>query len=345
VSFAQEETAFDKIIAESPEMKELLALAYRIASYDSTVLICGESGVGKEVVANYIHHHSARSQEPYIKVNCTAIPESLLESHFFGYEPGSFTGALHKGKAGIFEAANNGTIFLDEIGDLPFSLQGKLLRVLQEGEVMRIGGTKLRHVNVRIIAATNKNLPSLVNKNLFREDLYYRLNVIPLLIPPLRQRREDIISLLNHYKKKYETKFHINKRFAPEVYDLLLNYNWPGNVRELRNTIERLFVITEPGTTITPSVLTNGNFINTQKAEVAGTYMVLHDVGPLKDAVAELEKLIIELAFQKYGSVQKVAQVLGINPSTLWRKKKVKKIYIRNAINRVLNPGLFFKLC
>lgn len=317
----EQDIVLDDIIAESPEMKNLLALVNRIAAYDSTVLILGESGVGKEVIANFIHLNSSRSHEPYIKINCTAIPESLLESEFFGYEPGSFTGALRQGKAGIFEVADNGTVFLDEIGDLPLSLQGKLLRVLQEGEVMRIGGTKIRKVNLRIITATNKSLLGLVNKNLFREDLYYRLNVIPILIPPLRERRDDIVSLLNYFKEKYQIKFLIRKYFTPEAYDLLINYEWPGNVRELRNVVERLFVMTEPDDVVTPAALIKGGFLQTRNLQITGSYMVVHDVGLLKDAINELEKLMIELAFQKYGSVQEVAKILGINPSTLWRKR------------------------
>lgn len=319
-------TAIEELVAESPEMKNLITLLSRIALYDSTVLICGESGVGKEVVANSIHRNSPRKEEPFIKVNCTAIPESLLESQFFGYEPGAFTGALRQGKLGIFEAANNGTVFLDEIGDLPFSLQGKLLRVLQEGEVLRIAGTKPYKVNVRIIAATNKDLAEMVNQKLFREDLYYRLNVIPVYIPPLRERRADILPLLNYYKRKYEVKFGISKEFAPEVYDLLVNYNWPGNIRELRNMVERLFVTTEPESVIKPATLIRGGFLqaNTPKT-VRGSYITVHAIGPLKEAVEELEKLMIELALQKYGSIQKVASVLGVNPSTLWRKRKFKR--------------------
>jgi transcriptional regulator with PAS, ATPase and Fis domain len=323
--FGEQDAVNNEVIAESQEMKYLLAQVYRIALYDSTVLITGESGVGKEVIANLIHLNSPRRKEPFIKVNCTAIPENLLESQFFGYEPGSFTGALRQGKSGIFEVANNGTVFLDEIGDLPMSLQGKLLRVLQEGEVMRIGGTKPQKVDVRIIAATNKDLMELISRKIFREDLYYRLNVIPVDIPPLRKRREDIMPLLKYFSKKYEKKFGLTKQFLPETLEMMLNYSWPGNVRELRNIVERLFVTTEPGADIRPSTLMRGGFLKADPPKTKGAYVVVHSVGTLKDAVEELERLMIRLAFQKYGSVQKVAKALGVDPSTIWRKRQKEK--------------------
>lgn len=311
----------EKLIAQSPELKKLMNLICRIAMYDSTVLITGETGVGKELAANSIHYNSPRREENIIKINCSAIPDNLLESELFGYEPGSFTGALRQGKPGIFEKANNGTILLDEIGDLPYNLQGKLLRVLQENEVMRLGGTKPRKVDVRIIAATNQDLVGLINQNQFREDLYYRLNIIPLNIPPLRSRREDIAFLLTYYKEYYERKFKVQKTFSPEVYSFLHEYNWPGNIRELRNIVERLFVITDPKTIITPDIIIKGDFLRKDIPNLSGNYISVHTIGPLKEAADELEKLMIEMAMQKFGSVEKVAKVLGINASTLWRKR------------------------
>jgi transcriptional regulator with PAS, ATPase and Fis domain len=314
------------LVAQSSELQKLMNLICRIAMYDSTVLITGETGVGKELAANTIHYNSPRREENIIKINCSAIPDNLLESELFGYEPGSFTGALRQGKPGIFEKANNGTILLDEIGDLPLNLQGKLLRVLQENEVMRLGGAKPLKIDVRIIAATNQDLVNLINQKQFREDLYYRLNIIPLNIPPLRGRREDITVLLNYYKEYYERKFKVQITFSPEVYSLLHKYNWPGNIRELRNIVERLFVIMDPKTVVTPDTIIKGGFLRKDIPNLSGNYISVHTIGPLKEAAKELEKLMIEMAMQKLGSVEKVAKVLGINPSTLWRKRTNLKI-------------------
>jgi len=222
---------FYDITTKSANMKECITLAKKIANSDLTVLITGESGTGKELIAQSIHNASKRQNQPFIAINCAALPESLLESELFGYEGGSFTGALKEGKAGLFEQAHNGTIFLDEIGDMPLSLQARLLRVIQERQVMRIGSPKVINVNIRIIGATNKNLFEMVQKGKFRDDLYYRLNVLPIYVPPLRNRKEDIMLLL-------ETLIDKNKKliFTDEAKNLLLNYDWPGNVRELQNT-------------------------------------------------------------------------------------------------------------
>lgn len=239
---------FQDIKTCSQSMKECIITAKKIADSDLTVLITGESGTGKELFAQSIHNASNRKNQPFVAINCAAVPESLLESELFGYEGGAFTGALKEGKAGLFEQAHNGTIFLDEIGDMQQSLQARLLRVIQEQQVMRLGSQKVINVNVRIIAATNKNLLELVKKGLFREDLYYRLNVLPIYIPPLRNRKEDILPLLKEFLK---SKKKLN--FTRETEDILINYDWPGNVRELQNTASYIAIMCEH--TVTPEDL------------------------------------------------------------------------------------------
>jgi transcriptional regulator with PAS, ATPase and Fis domain len=231
---------FNDILTNSPRMKECISLAKKIASSDLTALITGESGTGKEVLAQSIHNASNRSKQPFVAINCAALPESLLESELFGYEGGSFTGALKEGKAGLFEQAHNGTIFLDEIGDMPLSLQTRMLRVIQERQVMRIGSQSVIDINVRIIAATHRNLMQMINEGKFREDLFYRLNVLPINIPPLRERKEDIILIL-------ESSLNGKKNLKPskDVVDLLLNYTWPGNIRELKNAADYIELMSD----------------------------------------------------------------------------------------------------
>jgi len=220
--------SFKDILTQSSNMKECIRIAKKIADSDLTVLITGESGTGKELLAQSIHNESKRKNQPFIAVNCAAMPENLLESELFGYDRGAFTGALKEGKKGLFEAANNGTIFLDEIGDMPLHLQTRLLRILQEKQVMRIGSDKVIDIDIRVVAATNKNLHNLIEGGDFREDLYYRINVLPILIPPLRERKEDVMLLLKHFlKNKYE--------FSIEAKKIIEEYNWPGNIRELMN--------------------------------------------------------------------------------------------------------------
>lgn len=234
---------FDFIKTDSRFMKECIELAKKIAPSELTVFVSGESGTGKELLAQSIHNFSKRRKQPFVAVNCAAVTESLLESELFGYEGGAFTGALKEGKAGLFELANNGTIFLDEIGDMPLSLQTRLLRVLQERQVMRIGSQRVTNINIRVIAATNKNLIEMVQKGTFREDLFYRINVLPINIPPLRKRLEDIIPLLQYFVgKKLE--------FADEVKTLLQNYNWPGNIRELQNVASYIELMNEEKVTL-----------------------------------------------------------------------------------------------
>ncbi|MCF6794712.1 MULTISPECIES: sigma-54 interaction domain-containing protein [Priestia] len=304
-----------KLISYSKKMEKTLELARRVANVDSTVLILGESGVGKEMVANLIHETSDRKNSPFIKVNCGAIPENLLESELFGYEGGAFTGAKKEGKMGLFELANKGTLFLDEIAEMPLALQVKLLRVLQEREVMRVGGVKPVAVNVRIIAATNRNLHEDVQKGNFREDLYYRLNVIPLSILPLRERREDILPLASYFIEQFNQKYLTKKTLSAETAEAFELYNWPGNVRELQNIVERLIVISD-GDEIQhlhlPEEITNLSS-NRDKVQVL-------DILPLKECMEMAEKQLLRLAKQKYSSTVKIADALQVNQSTISRK-------------------------
>ena len=245
---------FRKIITNNPEMRQKLDLAFHVAHVDSTVLILGESGVGKELIAQLIHRASKRSTGPFIKINCGAIPTNLLESEFFGYEPGAFTGALKEGKPGLFELAQGGTLFLDEIGEIPLDLQVKILRTLQDKVITRVGGKTNISLDVRIVAATNRDLKKMMQENTFREDLYYRLNVVPMVLPPLRNRKEDILPLINDFLAKFKLQYGYQKWIHPDVMERLLNYDWPGNIRELENTIERL-VVTSRGECILPENL------------------------------------------------------------------------------------------
>jgi len=236
--------SLQNVIGISDKMQEVFKTALKAAKSKATILLIGESGTGKELIARAIHFESDRAKGPFIAINCAAIPENLLETELFGYEKGSFTGALVS-KPGKFELANGGTIFLDEIGDLPLSLQAKLLRVIQDKTFERIGGTKSIKVDIRIIAATNKDLDKMVKKGNFREDLYFRLNVIPIYLPPLRERKEDIPLLIDYFLKKFNKEYNKNISISKEAMKKLINYSWPGNVRELENTIERLVVLAE----------------------------------------------------------------------------------------------------
>lgn len=317
----------NKLIYRSRSMNDIISILPRLATVDSTVLITGDSGVGKEVVANYIHENSPGGDNPFIKINCASIPEALLESELFGYEQGAFTGAGKKGKAGLFELANEGTLFLDEIGDMPLQLQGKLLRVLQEGEFIRIGGQKPIRVKVRIIAATNQNLEERVRENLFRRDLFYRLNVIPINIPPLRDRKEDIFPLIQHFLAEFSSKFNMKKVLSQGVINILEEYSWPGNVRELKNIVERLVVISnsqEINLETIPGYIKD-SFVKQKKPA-----FIFHEDGdsdhggegiiPLKEAVMQTESHLIQKAAQQCSNLTQMAQLLGVNQSTVSRK-------------------------
>lgn len=242
------------IVAKSPEIKQLLSVADNIAPLDSTVLLFGESGSGKEVFANYIHEHSKRKDKPIITVNCAAFPENLIEAELFGYEKGSFTGANRDGKMGLAEAADGGTLFLDEINSLSLGVQGKILRMIEEKSIQRIGSVRSKRVDFRLITATNQDLLDMVHKGTFREDLYYRLHVIPLTIPPVRSRQEDIVPLCLHFLEYFCKKYNMRKNFSDGVLEQIQHYQWPGNVREIRNFVERMVVMTPAATTDITSI-------------------------------------------------------------------------------------------
>ena len=301
------------IIAESQAMKKLLGLAAKVAGTDATVLILGESGTGKGMIASLIHQLSPRKEKPFLEINCAAIPEGLLESELFGYEKGAFTGAV-KAKQGLFEAANGGTIFLDEIGDLPLSLQAKLLRVLEDNTFHRVGGLKKIEVDVRVVAATNHNLEEMVKEGRFREDLFWRLNVVQVAVSPLRKRKDDIIPLANYFLEKYVSK-HGKKitGFSREAMEMLLSYHFPGNVRELENIVERAVILSEEDLITSddlPISVKNG-----QDGEpMPDSFQEL----TLPEAVALLEKKRIEKALEEANGVKlRAASLLGISERVL----------------------------
>ena len=300
----------DNIVAKSKAFRNVIKLILRITKVDSTVYLRGESGVGKEVIVNLLHQHGPRAHMPLIKVNCSAIPAPLLEAELFGYEKGAFTGADQRGKPGLFEQANGGTILLDEIGDMPLDLQAKILRVLQEHEVMRIGGRKTIPLNIRIVSATNKDLNELVKEGKFRLDLFYRLNIVPIEIPPLRERKEDIAPLAYYFLQKKNSKYQMNVKFAPGIIHLFSDYDWPGNVREMENMIERLVVMSEENE-ISWSDLP---FIHQQPNTLFQK--------PLKELLLEIENKIIVEKLDQYKTTRKAADALGISQSALVKKLK-----------------------
>ena len=305
----------EDFVYQSEKMHEVASLIVRIAKTDSTCIINGESGVGKEVVVNLLHSLSDRKDNPLIKVNCAAIPETLLESELFGYEKGAFTGAYQR-KIGKFEMANKGTIFLDEIGDIPLVLQSKLLRVLQEREIERLGGVHTVKVDVRIITATNKNLDEEVKKGTFREDLYYRFNVVNILVPPLRERKEDILLLIDFFLKKYNVRHKKNvKGVTREVRDMLMKYDYPGNVRELENITERAVV------------LTRGDYISKEDLPTfSGETKDLLEKN-MKETVETIERnMILDALISSEWVQTKAASILGLSERML--RYKIKKYNI-----------------
>ncbi|MCM8711219.1 sigma 54-interacting transcriptional regulator [Clostridium sp. SYSU_GA19001] len=306
----------DKLIGKDYSIEKIRQTISYVAKTDATVLITGETGVGKEVVAREIYKNSLRKNGPYIKVNCAAIPESLLESELFGYEKGAFTGAMKKEKLGYFEMANGGTILLDEIGEMPVKLQSKLLRVLQEREITRIGGTKTISLDIRVIASTNQDLEQQIKNGRFREDLYYRLNVIPIKIPPLRERKADIALLAYNFLEKFTERYNKSKEFEASAIEILSCYQWPGNVRELENAIERLVIIGDE------RFITDKDVINVLGKDKFSYIAADNEETTLKEAVNKLEKTIIEKALKKYKSSHKAAKVLGITQTTVLRKAK-----------------------
>lgn len=306
-----------EILISSQPMREMIRTIEKVATVDSTVLLTGESGVGKGVIARYIHDCSPRRDESFITVNCGAIPENLLESELFGYSRGAFTGARKEGKAGKMELADQGTLFLDEITELPFNLQVKLLHVIQEGIISRVGDNREIRLNIRFLAATNRDVEKMVEEGKFREDLYFRLNVIPVEIPPLRIRLDDIEPLAQHFLKHFNGKHHKTKVFDPEVFPYLRRYSWPGNVRELENLVERLVIVVD------------GELIRALHLpeNIRGRSPVFHahpgldlPLQPLENAIKAVEKEMLRKALQQCTSTYDMAELLGVNQSTVVRK-------------------------
>lgn len=305
-----------EVIAQSRRMQELMQLAAVLAKVDSTVLLLGESGAGKGVLARTIHRHSPRSAGPLISINCAALPESLLEAELFGYAGGAFTGASAQGKPGLFEVADGGTLFLDEVSEMAPSVQAKLLQVLQDREVRRVGATQSRRVNVRIIAATNRDLDEQVRNGQFREDLFYRLSVVPVVIPPLRERPEDVLGLLHHFLERFNKRYGLSRHLTNEAVTQLVEYRWPGNVRELENLVERL-VVTAPGAEIRaedlPPMLQGAR----RDARV-----VVMGLMPIEAACREVERQLYQEAARRLGSTRKVAKALDVSQPTAARRMK-----------------------
>lgn len=325
-----------QMVAEDPATLNLLRIVGRAAMLDTVVLILGETGAGKERIASYIHLQSPRAKKNFIRVNCGAIPENLAESELFGYERGAFTGANREGKAGLFEVANEGTIFLDEVGELSLATQTKLLRVLQEHEITRVGGSKTIKIDVRVIAATNRDLEKCVREGTFREDLYYRLSVFPVRVPPLRERKRDIPKLAEGVIRELNQNYEHKKSISPGAEATLLRYDWPGNVRELRNVMERAFIMSD-GDEIQAedlAILDNGR-LHTPTTIASGYGAApegpsdqppppepsLAD-GTLREQVEKLEASLIQQAIQAEGSYRQAAKRLGMDPATFLRRKK-----------------------
>jgi len=321
-----EQNLFENVIYKSSQMRHLIDLIKRISTVDSHIILNGESGVGKTLFAKIIHKLSNRRNNEFVSINCGAIPENLLESELFGYEKGAFTGAKNEGKIGYIELANNGTLFLDEISELPLQMQVKLLKVLDEKSFTRVGSTKPIKSDFRLIAATNKDLEKLTKENKFREDLFYRLNVIQINIPPLRERKDDIPLLVNFFIEKYNKKYNTNKRLDPKVLDVFSEYKWPGNVRELENIIERLVVTIDKALiekSDLPSFFSNQDYQNVQ----------IDQVLPLKNSIDNLEKQLLGKVYEIHKNTYKVAEVLGISQSSVVRKLKKYKININSNLN------------
>jgi PAS domain S-box-containing protein len=298
------------IISNSKEMKRILELSRHVAPTDSSILILGESGTGKGVLTKYIHRESQRSDGPFITINCAAIPESLLESELFGYEGGAFTGARKEGKLGLVELANEGTLFFDEIAELPLQLQSKILEVIQEHRFIPVGGEGEKRVDVRIIAATNRDIKAMVAKNEFREDLFYRLCVVEIEIPPIRKRQEDLMPFIYLFLNRYDKKYNTHHVIAKEALDILMSYNWPGNIREVEHLLERL-AVTVRETTILPDHLPS-DLYNAVKKKMVN---FLEDPMPLSEAVESITKELIVRTYDTLGSSYKVAERLQISQS------------------------------
>ncbi|MGL5257261.1 MAG: sigma-54 interaction domain-containing protein [Proteocatella sp.] len=328
-------------VSVSKEMKKVKKLILRAAKSDSAIFVTGETGVGKEVVARYIHNNSSRREKPFIAVNCGAIPAELIESELFGYEEGAFSGAKKQGKAGIIELVDGGTLFLDEIGELPYDMQKKLLRVIQENEVIRVGGVTPKKIDVRYVSATNISIEELHDPKKFRQDLYFRLSVIPIRMPPLRNRKDDIIPLCNHFLGIFNEKYKKNVRISKGVSEIMLRNPWLGNVRELKNLVERLVVLSNQDIVGVDQfeIIMNldsmeyvdefvkntdviEDFNDKNRHNLSQNAITINKEMTLDEAIKCLEQIMIKDAVDKFGSIQKAARNIGIDPSTIHRKIK-----------------------
>lgn len=323
---SKDNAASYNIIYNSEIMDRLIELSLRVAKVDSTVLIEGESGVGKGVLSYFIHKNSQRSNKPIVKINCGAIPENLIESELFGYEKGSFTGANKDGKIGLIQLANEGTLFLDEIGELPLNLQVKLLDVIQNKVITKVGGSNVIPVDIRIIAATNRNLFDMVKKYQFREDLYYRLNVIPIVIPPLRDRKEDLPLLINYFLDVFNNKYKYHKTISPDAMKILLNYNWPGNVREVENLMERLLV------TSRKDLIEKFDLIQLPMFNIVDAINYdFYKNKNYKTIVEDFDKKLICEVMKNCKSTAEMSEILNLDCSTI--RKKCKRLNIKLEYN------------
>lgn len=305
-----------KLVSEDEAMIKLYDFAKQIAGADSSVLITGETGTGKSMIARYIHSSSLRSEKKFIELNCAAIPENLMESELFGYESGAFTGAKKGGKPGLFELAEGGTLFLDEIGDMPLNLQAKLLHAIQNRTITRIGGTIEKTIDVRIITATNKDLEKLVEEGLFRNDLYYRINVVPLHMPALRERKKDIQVLGRAFLALFNERYSRETAITDEAMEVLSSYRWPGNIRELENMMERLVVTSRTGVIAETDLPHNVRIMT----DVMREDIVINKLIPLKEALEKVEKQLVQMAFNEHQTTYRAAQALGISQSGASRK-------------------------
>jgi transcriptional regulator with GAF, ATPase, and Fis domain len=330
----KESSVFNDIIGTDEKLINILNLIEQVAPTSVPVVICGESGTGKELIARAIHYGSSRSEYPFITINCGAIPESLLESELFGHERGAFTGATHT-RIGKFEAANRGTLFLDEIGDMSLNLQTKLLRVIQFGEIQRVGSNQLLTIDVRVIAATHKDLRRMIGEGTFREDLYYRLNVITLELPPLRERRGDIPLLINHFMKKFNKEFHRRiQEIEPDAQERLLEYHYPGNIRELENIIKRAIVLAKGETIrvedLPPELQQPQRFLKRSYVAIPENYQQLKEAKEVakQQAMREMEKtFLMHLLHSTQGNITQASQKAGVNRTFLY------KLLARNGLD------------